>query len=87
MCSSDLAKSLGANAVHAGSIGQLESAILEARKHSKSTVIVVNSDALRPAQVGGTWWEVAVPEVSKEKGVEDARKHYVSMKSEQLKRL
>ena len=83
----DHAKSLGANAVHVGSIDQLESAILEAKKHSKSTVIVVNSDALRPAQVGGTWWEVAIPEVSKEKGVEDARKHYVSMKSEQLKRL
>jgi len=70
------AASLGALAVKVKGIGELESALKEARKAERSTVIVIDTDPLASTDAGGHWWDVAVPEVSARPQVNDARKSY-----------
>jgi 3D-(3,5/4)-trihydroxycyclohexane-1,2-dione acylhydrolase (decyclizing) len=71
------AESLGAIAWKVASIGDLELALAKAKKQTRTTVVVIDTDALITTQGGGTWWEVAVPEVSPRKKVNAARKAYV----------
>jgi 3D-(3,5/4)-trihydroxycyclohexane-1,2-dione acylhydrolase (decyclizing) len=70
------AESLGAIAMKVSSIGDLEIALEKAKKQTRTTVVVIDTDALTTTQGGGTWWEVAVPEVSPRKKVNAARKAY-----------
>ncbi len=71
------AESLGAIAMKVSSIGDLEAALAQAKKQTRTTVVVIDTDALITTEAGGTWWEVAVPEVSTRKKVNAARKAYV----------
>jgi 3D-(3,5/4)-trihydroxycyclohexane-1,2-dione acylhydrolase (decyclizing) len=71
-----MAKGLGANAVKAHSLVDLESEVVKARTATIPTVIVIDADPLPGTGVGGTWWDVAVPEVSVRPGVNEARKGY-----------
>ncbi len=59
------ARSLGALAIHCTDRRSLHDAIREARRQTRTTVIVVETD--RNARVPGyeSWWDVAVSEVSK----------------------
>ena len=68
-------KRLAADALEA-SAGDLEIALKKAKKEARTTAIVIDTDALVTTQGGGTWWEVAVPEVSPRKKVNAARKAY-----------
>jgi 3D-(3,5/4)-trihydroxycyclohexane-1,2-dione acylhydrolase (decyclizing) len=70
------AESMGAIAVKVSSIGDLEGALLKAKKATRTCVVVIDTDALITTQEGGSWWEVAVPEVSVRKKVNAARKAY-----------
>ncbi len=70
------ADSMGAIAVKVSSIGDLESALLKAKKATRTSVVVIDTDALITTQEGGNWWDVAVPEVSSRKKVNAARKAY-----------
>jgi 3D-(3,5/4)-trihydroxycyclohexane-1,2-dione acylhydrolase (decyclizing) len=70
------AESLGAHAVKAKSIAELESAVTEARKSPRTSVIVIDTDPITATEAGGHWWDVAVPEVSERAQVRDARKAY-----------
>lgn len=70
------AESLGAHAVKVDSIASLESALVEARKSTRTSVVVIDTDPLKTTQEGGHWWDVAVPEVSSRKEVEAARAKY-----------
>jgi len=70
------AASMGAIAEKAASIAELESALARARKNTRTTVIVIDTDPLVSTGEGGHWWDVAVPEVSPRKEVKAARKAY-----------
>ena len=70
------AGSMGANVVKAGSIAQLETELRAAKCAKIPTVIVIDTDPAPGTGAGGTWWDVAVPEVSDRAEVNKARKGY-----------
>jgi len=70
------ARSLGAVAEHVESIAALEAAMQRARASARSTLISIDTDPANPANLGGSWWEVAVPEVSSREAVRAARAAY-----------
>ncbi|MDX5351494.1 MAG: 3D-(3,5/4)-trihydroxycyclohexane-1,2-dione acylhydrolase (decyclizing) [Paracoccaceae bacterium] len=70
------ARSMGALAVKAGSIAELEAAMQAAKTATIPTVIVIDTDPMPGTGAGGHWWDVAVPEVSERKEVNEARKAY-----------
>jgi 3D-(3,5/4)-trihydroxycyclohexane-1,2-dione acylhydrolase (decyclizing) len=70
------AGSMGAKVVKAATIADLESAMQTAKTATIPTVIVIDTDPHPGTGAGGTWWEVAVPEVSDRPAVNEARKAY-----------
>jgi 3D-(3,5/4)-trihydroxycyclohexane-1,2-dione acylhydrolase (decyclizing) len=70
------AASMGAAAVHVGSIAELEEALARARTASGPFVVVIDTDPYPSTPHGGTWWEVAVPEVSDRREVVEKRAAY-----------
>ena len=70
------ARSMGATVVKAGSIAQLETALQAAKAAKIPTVIVIDTDPVPGTGAGGTWWDVAVPEVSDRAEVKKAREGY-----------
>lgn len=70
------AASLGALAVKAASIAELETALDQAKANTRTTVVVIDTDPLISTGAGGTWWDVAVPEVSEREQVREARANY-----------
>ncbi|POF28530.1 3D-(3,5/4)-trihydroxycyclohexane-1,2-dione acylhydrolase (decyclizing) [Roseibium marinum] len=73
------AASMGAHAVKAKDIADLETQILAARDRPVPTVIVIDTDPMHgPGESGGgAWWDVAVPEVSSRPEVNKARAGYL----------
>ncbi|PZO01165.1 MAG: 3D-(3,5/4)-trihydroxycyclohexane-1,2-dione acylhydrolase (decyclizing) [Hyphomicrobiales bacterium] len=70
------AGSLGAIALKAGSIADLETALAQAKTNTRTTVVVIDTDPLVSTGAGGAWWDVAVPEVSERAEVRAARASY-----------
>lgn len=70
------ARSMGAKVVKAADIAQLEAEMQKAKTASIPTVIVIDTDPMPGTGAGGTWWDVAVPEVSTRKEVNEARAGY-----------
>jgi len=70
------AASLGAISEKVSSIADLEAALAKAKKNTRTTVVVIDTDPLVSTEAGGHWWDVAVPAVSTRKEVEAARKAY-----------
>jgi 3D-(3,5/4)-trihydroxycyclohexane-1,2-dione acylhydrolase (decyclizing) len=70
------ARSLGANTISASSIGELKAALEEAKKASRTTVIVIKTDPSIGVPGYESWWDVAVAEVSEMDGVRQARARY-----------
>lgn len=70
------ARSLGAISEKVASIAELETALARAKDNDRTTVIVIDTDPLISTEEGGTWWDVAVPEVSQRSQVTAARKEY-----------
>ncbi len=70
------ARSLGAHAERAGDIAALERALAGARQADRTSVIVIEADPARAPSVGGHWWDVAIPAVSKRAEVVAARSVY-----------
>ncbi|MGY4505983.1 3D-(3,5/4)-trihydroxycyclohexane-1,2-dione acylhydrolase (decyclizing) [Bradyrhizobium sp. GM24.11] len=71
------AAAMGAIARKVAGITELEAALDEARRHDRTSVVVIDTDPLRSTDAGGHWWDVAVPEVSDRAEVEAARHNYV----------
>ncbi|MDD9923880.1 MAG: 3D-(3,5/4)-trihydroxycyclohexane-1,2-dione acylhydrolase (decyclizing) [Boseongicola sp.] len=69
-------RAMGAESVHVGSISELETALETAKSASGPFVAVIDTDPYPSTEFGGSWWEVAVPEVSERSEVQDARKNY-----------
>jgi 3D-(3,5/4)-trihydroxycyclohexane-1,2-dione acylhydrolase (decyclizing) len=70
------ARAMGASAVKVASIAELEAEMQKAKSATIPTVIVIDTDPQPGTGAGGTWWDVAVPEVSDRKEVNEARKGY-----------
>lgn len=70
------AASMGAAAVHVSSIQELEAALQRARDAEGVFVVVIDTDPYPSTEHGGTWWEVAIPEVSDRDSVKDVRLAY-----------
>jgi len=70
------ARALGATAEHVGSISELEQAMKRARTAKSSYVISIRTDPHHSTREGGSWWEVAVPEISSRESVLEARTDY-----------
>ncbi|WP_055046830.1 3D-(3,5/4)-trihydroxycyclohexane-1,2-dione acylhydrolase (decyclizing) [Devosia sp. A16] len=79
------AASMGAWVRKAASIAELESALAEADKVERTTVLVIDTDPLISTDAGGHWWDVAVPEVSVRPEVNAARREYeAALKGQRL---
>lgn len=72
------ARALGASAEHVADIAQLEHALRRARAAKNTYVVSIRTDPHRSTAEGGSWWEVAVPEVSARESVRDARAAYAA---------
>ncbi len=70
------ARAMGANAVKVANIAELEAEMQKAKTATIPTVIVIDTDPMPGTGAGGTWWDVAVPEVSNRTEVTEARKAY-----------
>ena len=79
------AAAMGATAEKVEGIAELEQALERAKGSRRSYVIVINTDSGPSVKEGGTWWDVAVPEVSTRKQVLSAHKAYVAAKRNQHK--
>ena len=70
------AASLGAISQKVSSIAELETALVQAKQNTRTTVLVIDTDPLASTEAGGHWWDVAVPQVSARSEVNAARKTY-----------
>jgi 3D-(3,5/4)-trihydroxycyclohexane-1,2-dione acylhydrolase (decyclizing) len=70
------AASMGATAVKVGSIPEMEAALAQAKTAPGPFVVVIDTDPYPSTPYGGTWWDVAVPEVSVRAEVRAARAKY-----------
>jgi 3D-(3,5/4)-trihydroxycyclohexane-1,2-dione acylhydrolase (decyclizing) len=70
------AASLGAVARKVAGITELEEAMAKCRSEEKTTVFVIDTDPAGGANVGGAWWDVALPEVSANPNVAKAFEDY-----------
>jgi 3D-(3,5/4)-trihydroxycyclohexane-1,2-dione acylhydrolase (decyclizing) len=79
------AASMGAKAVKARDIKSLEAELAAAKGSDRPVVIVINTDPMPSTEAGGSWWDVAVPEVSARPAVQAARKAYeTGLKTQRL---
>tara|TARA_R100000935_G_scaffold58090_2_gene93844 strand:- start:8535 stop:10400 length:1866 start_codon:yes stop_codon:yes gene_type:complete len=70
------AASMGAHAEKAADIAELERKIVEARSRDVPSVILIDTDAVPGTDVGGHFWDVAVPQTGGPDRLEDARRRY-----------
>ena len=70
------ASSLGATSEKVGSIEELEDALGRARESDRSYVIVIDTDPVPSTDAGGSWWDVAIPEVSDVSDIQKAHGSY-----------
>jgi 3D-(3,5/4)-trihydroxycyclohexane-1,2-dione acylhydrolase (decyclizing) len=69
------AASLGARSEKVANLAELEAALERAKASERTYVVVIDTDPM-PTTEGGTWWDVAVPEVSVRPTVNAARADY-----------
>jgi 3D-(3,5/4)-trihydroxycyclohexane-1,2-dione acylhydrolase (decyclizing) len=70
------AASLGARTAKVAGVAELERALDDARASDRTFVVVIDTDPEASTAAGGTWWEVAVPEVSGRDEIRKARNDY-----------
>lgn len=76
------AASMGATAVKAGNIAELEAALLQAKAASGPFVVVIDTDPYPSTPDGGHWWDVAIPQVSPRAEVNAAHADYLTHKKD-----
>jgi 3D-(3,5/4)-trihydroxycyclohexane-1,2-dione acylhydrolase (decyclizing) len=77
------AAALGASARKVASVTALEEALAEARAAPRTSVLVIDTDPLSTTPEGGSWWDVAIPEVSERAEVRSARARYEAARLDQ----
>jgi 3D-(3,5/4)-trihydroxycyclohexane-1,2-dione acylhydrolase (decyclizing) len=81
------AKSLGVSSTRVRSIDELRTALEKAKAASGPVLVEVETDPLVPAPSSGSWWDVAVAEVSDLSTTVEARKAYEANKGHQRRYL
>lgn len=79
------AGSMGATSVKVSNIAELEAALAKRRSVKGPYVIVIDTTPYHDHPLGGTWWEVGVPEVSARKEVNAARASYETKRKDQAR--
>ena len=74
------AEAMGAASVKVASIAELEQALAKRADAKGPYVIVIDTDPYPSTELGGTWWDVGVPEVSERAEVNAARANYETNK-------
>lgn len=77
------ASSLGADAVRAHTRDDLRKALLDARKSSRTSVVVIETAYSQRVPGYESWWDVPIAEVSEVKTVQDARAKYVEARKKE----
>jgi 3D-(3,5/4)-trihydroxycyclohexane-1,2-dione acylhydrolase (decyclizing) len=77
------AASLGAHAVRARTREELEGALVEARKQTRTSVVVVETDYSQRVPGYESWWDVPIAEVSEVASVKAAREKYSEAKKKE----
>ncbi len=77
------ARALGAVAEKVADPAALADAMLRARASERSAVVVIDTDPAATTDAGGSWWDVAVPEVSVRQEVRDAHALYLEARRQQ----
>jgi 3D-(3,5/4)-trihydroxycyclohexane-1,2-dione acylhydrolase (decyclizing) len=77
------AGSMGATTVKVSTIAEMEAALAKRFEIDGPYVIVIDTDPYPSTPHGGTWWDVAVPEVSERAEVNAARAGYETNKTQQ----
>jgi 3D-(3,5/4)-trihydroxycyclohexane-1,2-dione acylhydrolase (decyclizing) len=77
------AAALGAFSENVRSIAELEAVLRRAKASDRTFVISIQTDPAGRVEAGGAWWEVAVPEVSVDRAVTEARRVYEKQKQQQ----
>ncbi|MBV9966551.1 MAG: 3D-(3,5/4)-trihydroxycyclohexane-1,2-dione acylhydrolase (decyclizing), partial [Alphaproteobacteria bacterium] len=70
------AASLGADAHKAATLSDLDAVLAKMRAARRTTVAVIATDPLASTGAGGSWWDVAIPEVSSRAEISAARAAY-----------
>ena len=70
------AEAMGATSLKVSSIAELEEALAKRHDIRGPYVVVIDTDPYPSTEHGGTWWEVAVPEVSTRPQVQEKRAAY-----------
>ncbi|MGF1742357.1 3D-(3,5/4)-trihydroxycyclohexane-1,2-dione acylhydrolase (decyclizing) [Vibrio profundum] len=78
------ARALGAQSEKVANIAELEQALQRAKASPITYVVTLDTDPLSTTEAGGSWWEVAVPEVSMSEPVREARMRYEEAKKNQV---
>ncbi len=76
------AKALGAESERVANIGELEQALQRARAASRSYLIEIKTDPQQSTD-NGSWWDVAIPQVSDQAGVQQAFDDYQQKQQQQ----
>jgi 3D-(3,5/4)-trihydroxycyclohexane-1,2-dione acylhydrolase (decyclizing) len=74
---------MGAVAEKAGSLAEMQAAMIRARASEVTYGIVIETDPFATTEAGGHWWDVSVPEVSDREQVRTARESYEAALSNQ----
>ena len=81
------AASLGARAIRAKTIGDLRTALADAKGASETSVIVIEADPQVGVPSYESWWEVVPAEVSEQEGVRTARQNWSAERKRQRRHL
>jgi 3D-(3,5/4)-trihydroxycyclohexane-1,2-dione acylhydrolase (decyclizing) len=81
------AASLGARAVRARTIAELQTALKDAKSGTETTVIVIETDPLVTVPSYESWWEVVPAEASEQEGVRKARQDWSTNKKRQRRHI
>jgi 3D-(3,5/4)-trihydroxycyclohexane-1,2-dione acylhydrolase (decyclizing) len=81
------AASLGARVINAASVAELRDALKQASESDTTTVIHIEADPDVSVPSYGSWWDVAVAEVSESDSVAQARAEYDKAKAKAKERM
>lgn len=77
------AQSLGAEAVRARTREELRTALLDARKKTKTSVVVIETDYSQRVPGYESWWDVPIAEISEVESVRSARTTYIEARKKE----
>ncbi len=77
------ARAMGAAAEKVADPAGFAEAMRRARAGERSAVLVIDTDPAATTDAGGSWWDVAVPEVSTRQEVRDAYARYLDARRQQ----